>query len=409
MPVDARQKDLQAMIDAAQDGAVIDIPTGIYEGPIAITRPLTLRGVGDVEIVSSGEDPAIRIEKTVGVTVENLKVKAQEKAVVASDITDLILKDLSIENVHAGIHIQRAVEVDVANVIVSGNNQHYSKKGNGIAVYESSEVRVNNSKIQNVQDGLYIEKVQRIEIENNVVMNSRYGTHFMYTKNALATKNEYRDNVTGFMIMMTENLRIDDNVIARQSDLNGYGLLLYDVQNTQLFNNDIQSNRTGVALQKSKGIAIEENTFQMNQTAIEVTNADKGSIVQKNTFTGNILTARSDSKAIALSQNFYDDYVGLDVDEDGIGDTPYVAFSSFGQWMVCQPVYQYFIESPSVVLLTSLDQQINKLEQSVLVDQEPVLRVSVPKKQASGINAFQLISGLMLLVVSLLLWRRGMK
>ncbi|MEG0261149.1 MAG: hypothetical protein RR651_14875, partial [Lysinibacillus sp.] len=107
MPVDARQKDLQAMIDAAQDGAVIDIPTGIYEGPIAITRPLTLRGVGDVEIVSSGEDPAIRIEKTVGVTVENLKVKAQEKAVVASDITDLILKDLSIENVHAGIHIQR--------------------------------------------------------------------------------------------------------------------------------------------------------------------------------------------------------------------------------------------------------------------------------------------------------------
>lgn len=56
--------------------------------------------------------------------------------------------------------------------------------------------------------------------------------------------------------------------------------------------------------------------------------------VTDNQFYGNILTVRSDKERLQLANNFYDDYSGHDYDGDGIGDTPYIATNSFGQWMV---------------------------------------------------------------------------
>ncbi|CAM5310212.1 Copper-binding protein OS=Lysinibacillus sphaericus OX=1421 GN=LS41612_03005 PE=4 SV=1 [Lysinibacillus sphaericus] len=169
--------------------------------------------------------------------------------------------------------------------------------------------------------------------------------------------------------MMTSGITIKDNVVINHNDMNGSGALLYDVQRAALAFNTMKNNRTAIALQKSAEVQIMHNNFQMNQTAIKGTKVDDQTVVYNNQFTGNILTARSDQQGIQLSSNYYDDYVGTDLKNDGTGDVPYVAVSSFGQWMKGQPVYQYFVESPSVVLLTSLDQQINKSARTVLVDQ----------------------------------------
>ena len=65
---------------------------------------------------------------------------------------------------------------------------------------------------------------------------------------------------------------------------------------------------------------------------------------------------------IHLIENYYDDYSGIDLNDDGIGDESYVALQSFGQWMVGKPVYQYYVESPSVVLLNEIDKQTNKAQ-----------------------------------------------
>ncbi len=149
------------------------------------------------------------------------------------------------------------------------------------------------------------------------------------------------------------------------------------------------------------------NHFQMNQTTIEGTKVDDQTVVYNNQFTGNILTARSDQQGIQLSSNYYDDYVGTDLKNDGTGDVPYVAVSSFGQWMVRQPVYQYFVESPSVVLLTSLDQQINKSARTVLVDETPKLMKDQSVKKVD-IDIAQFLLGLFFILSSVWLWKRGL-
>ena len=51
--------------------------------------------------------------------------------------------------------------------------------------------------INQMQDGIYFENVDQIQMQENSVENSRYGTHFMYSENAQAIDNTYTKNVTG--------------------------------------------------------------------------------------------------------------------------------------------------------------------------------------------------------------------
>src|SRR5690606_37699727 len=108
-------------------------------------------------------------------------------------------------------------------------------------------------------------------------------------------------------------------------------------------NNVFSGNRTGILSQTLKNAQIQHNIFSSNQTAIEFTAADKNNTVTNNDFVGNILNIRSDGSDSRIDKNYYDDYDGNDIDDNGVGDTNYVALQSFGQWMVREPAYQYFI------------------------------------------------------------------
>lgn len=398
--------DVQHAIDAAKPGEVVHIPAGRYHGNFIVTKPIMLQGEEGTELIAEKDEPALRIENTANITVENINLSGKNKAIVASNVDGLELHKLQIKDVHSGIHIQRSKNVRIHEVNVTGNVGHYSRKGNGLAVFKSEDIMVEDNTIEQVQDGIYVEDVKRIVVQRNKVTNSRYGTHFMYTSDAEALLNTYHHNVTGLMIMMTTDIHLESNTVENHVDFNGYGMLLYDVQQAKIKHNTIKNNRTGVALQKSSNVQIETNDFQMNQTALEGTKVSDDTKASNNNFTGNILTARSDKQGFKLESNYYDDYSGIDLEDNGLGDVPYVAVSSFGQWMVRQPVYQYFVESPSVILLTSLDQQINKTEKNMLVDHTPRLAMEGTKEK-NKINIVQILLGLSLILSSLWLWKRG--
>jgi len=398
--------DVQEAINVAKPGEVVHIPAGRYRGNFIVTKPITLQGEEGTELIGESDKPALRIENTTNVSVDNITLSGKSKAIVVSNIDGLKLRKLQMKDVHTGVHIQRSKNVCIQEINVTGIKDHYSQKGNGLAVFKSEDITIEGNTIEQVQDGIYVEEVKRIVVQRNKVTSSRYGTHFMYTSDAKALFNTYAHNVTGLMIMMTTDILLENNTIANHFDFNGYGMLLYDVQQAKIKHNTIKNNRTGVAMQKSSTIQIESNDFQMNQTALEGTKVSNDTLASSNNFTGNILTARSDQQGFQLKNNYYDDYSGIDLKDNGIGDIPYVAVSSFGQWMVRQPVYQYFVASPSVLLLTSLDQQINKVEKNMLVDHTPKLAMKHVQEK-NKMNVVQMLVGLFLALSSLWLWKRG--
>ncbi|MBD8523018.1 right-handed parallel beta-helix repeat-containing protein [Lysinibacillus fusiformis] len=398
--------DLQFAIDQAKPGEIVHIPAGRYQGNFTVKKSIKLQGEKGVELYSQNTEPALKIDDTANVSVEDIMISAKNKGIVVNEVENLKLKAIEIKGVQVGIHIQRSKHIQLLENKVVGNQLHYAEKGNGIAVFKSEDIAIEHNAIDLVQDGIYVEEVRHINVRQNEVTNSRYGTHFMYSSDVKVLFNSYLHNVTGLMVMMTTDLEIASNTISNHNDFNSYGLLMYDTQQAKVRKNSIRNNRVGVAMQKCSVIQIQENGFQMNQTALEGTKVDNHSIINDNQFTGNILTARSDQQGLRLVRNFYDDYRGIDVAGDGFGDVPYVAVSSFGQWMVRQPVYQFFVASPSVMILTSLDQQVNKTEQNLLVDNEPML-IRHTKEKAFSINILQFLIGLVVSMSGFWLWKRG--
>lgn len=400
--------DLQQALDQAKEGEIIVIPAGTYEGEFSITKNITMRGEGEVVLQAPALKPALTIEAAQQVRVENITLAASQKALVVKDSADITLSDLRMANMHTGVQIHRTKNITIKGLQITGSDAHYAKKGNGIAIYQSAYITIDDTIIDSMQDGLYIEEVQHITARNNRITNGRYGTHFMYTDDAVVENNYFDGNVTGLMVMMVNRLTATGNESIKQNDINSNGIFLYEVKDIIITNNRIAENRIGMVMQKVENVAITNNRFEVNQTAIEATRVDDLTIAENNQFTGNILTARSDNTGMQLANNYYDDYTGIDANGDGKGDTPYVAFSSFGQWMVRQPAYQYFVASPSVSLLTTLDGQINQVEKSVLVDATPTMTAPSHKSDNVGINGMQIAGGAVALFAGLILWRRGM-
>lgn len=405
----AQQLDLQAQIEAAQEGSIIQLEKGVYEGNIVITKPIVLEGVEGTIIKSTTDDSAITIDNTSNVSIRNISIETHGTGMTIRKANDIKLSNIQMENVDAGIKIYNTQHVLGSELTIEGNKQHYSKKGNGIAIYESHSIELLDNDIRSVQDGFYIEHVKDITIQENTVTNSRYGTHFMYSTEGTIRENTFTENVTALMVMMTANIQIEDNTASYQNDFNGTGITLYDTKAALLQHNKLAGNRVGISIQKSTDIQLINNTLHMNQTALESIRSDESNTAMTNQFIGNLVNVRSDKEGLTLQQNYYDDYSGIDLDDDGTGDEAYVALQSFGQWMVRKPVYQYFIESPSVVLLNTIDKQTNNTTKELLVDTSPQTAVNEENNIALQLDMLQLLIGILLVAVCVFIYRRSVQ
>lgn len=404
------EQNLQIMIDETNDGDELHIPEGTYNGNFIVNKPMTITAdEGVVLIAKNDREPTILIHDTTDVVISGLTIQTTGTAIDVKDSKNVQLTQLTIDGVHSGIELYRTKQINIYNNTIVGNENHYSKKGNGIATYNSTDILIKENNIQQVQDGTYIESVKNISIENNEVQHSRYGTHFMYSQEVQAKNNDYSRNVTGLMVMMTKEVELLDNTITYQDGFNGTGITLYDVQGVNVFGNEIAGNRVAVTIQKTTGVQVKENILQMNQTAVESVRSENSNRVENNYFVGNLVNVRSDEIGVQLIKNYYDDYSGIDLNDDGIGEETYVALQSFGQWMVRKPVYQYYVESPSVVLLNEIDKQTNKGHQQLLSDETPLVTVDHGKKVRFSIHYWQLLIGLLLTISCLIIWRRSVQ
>ncbi|WP_332650247.1 right-handed parallel beta-helix repeat-containing protein [Lysinibacillus sp. 54212] len=404
----AAKQELQRLIDEAEDGAVIQLEARVYEGDIIINKPITIEGQSDTVIKGKRDsETTVTIEGASDVTIRNVMIDTKGTALVVKQSEQVRLQNLSMWHVQKGIVIQKSKDISVSGSKIGGNDLHYAKKGNGVAVYNSETVGLIDNEIRAVQDGFYIEGVKDITIERNIVKDSRYGTHFMYSSEGSVRDNHYTRNVTGLMIMMTADLQLENNSIFYQEGFNGTGITLFDAHKMVLQHNNIIGNRIGLTLQSTTDIQALNNLFQMNQTAVESIKSSRSNRAMKNIFIGNLVNARSDQSGLMLSNNFYDDYSGIDLNGDGTGEEAYVALQSFGQWMVRKPVYQYFVESPSIVLLNTIDKRANLSTKDILVDDAPLTTSTLTKETSVKIHFKQLLFGLFLLLGCIVLYRRS--
>ncbi len=406
----AHADTLQQQIDKTPAGGTLTLFDRDYMETAVIKKPITIVGGEKTALMSDSEKPVLTIENTQQVTIKGLRFLQSTSAIAVKKSKKITLDQLEMVQMFSGVQVYDSERVMIKGLTLRGLDGQYASKGYGLAVYRSEQVTLQNNNVTLVQDAYYLEKTKDVVVKNNVATESRYGLHFMYADGIKAENNTLQRNVTGIMLMLAKNATLRHNKISIQWDWNSSGFTLYNAENIVAEHNIFSGNRTAILSQTLKNATIRKNVFSSNQTAIEFTASDEDNVVVDNDFVGNILNIRSDGSDSKIHHNYYDDYDGTDLDEDGIGDTKYVALQSFGQWMVREPAYQYFIESPSVVLLNRMDQQTNKVEQNQLVDDTPVIKpTSDFSERQNTIHIVSLLFGLLMLGGAIYLWRKGVR
>lgn len=374
--VEAAEIELQKLVDEAQAGETLLLKSGIYEGPIVITKPLTIQAENGATIQGNGKGSVITIKETSevtlhGLTIEHSGTKGTDAAIYIENSTQITLKNNTLRQFRHGIYATKVAHLTVQHNMLKGSNAHFSKRGNGIFLFHTNDSDIAKNNIQFVQDGIYVESDRASHFHDNQVSDSRYGIHFMYSHDSEVEANEFHHNVVGMMVMISSDLSFKHNVATNHFHYNGAGAVIFDCQRVAMYENELANNAIGLSVQDVSHSLWQYNQLYNNRIGLELKKYGKENQFSENDLTGNVMQVVSASKNVSLSKNgvgnYWDDYRGYDFDRNGIGDTAYIPSNTYAHLVGKKQAYQFYFETPAVTVMNLLDQRLtpSKDEQEV--------------------------------------------
>ncbi len=289
---------IQRAVDAANPGDTIIVspsPSGTYPGNITISKSLTLAGTSSSSVIINGSNTnsGIIINATSGVSISQITIVDPDSA--GNGISILSSLDVSI----TGIIVSSSLSGTGAfGVWLSNSNNvvlsHDTIGGNlyGVAVQGgfSNSIRANNLTGNRAAD-VFMNATTGNQVKGNILAKSQIGIDLLQGSNG---------NV------VTNNTVVDRNSLA--------GIFISGSSNNQFTSNDIDFNNatsdtTGIHLENSSG-----NSFYYN-------NIRNNSIQVFAVFSSDLTANKWDDGAANPRGNYWSDYIGLDNDMDGVGDT----------------------------------------------------------------------------------------
>lgn len=352
---------LQTIIDQAQSGDSIELPPGTYTGPAVINKKLTIRGNKDVTLINHSNESAISILSD-GVHLQGIQIKhpvsGDQSSAIQVMADQVTLENLTIQTSGYGILIRDADRGVIQNNTILWTRPDANmpkQKGNGIDLYNSNDMLIQNNTITRVRDAIYLEKSRNARVQGNKLSHTRYGIHCMYIDGSHVINNEGEYNITGAMIMGVKNVVVSGNSFRKQSqNVHSQGILLYDVQTSSIANNVVEGNRVGIYMEQSSENRLSRNAVLRNFIGIQLLRSSHNQF-QMNDFIANVIEAEAtESQKNEMKGNYWDSMQGLDLNADGTSDIPY-AINPFYQQLVSEtPAYQLFFQSPGMTFLSDM-------------------------------------------------------
>ena len=233
---------------------------------------------------------------------------------------------------HEHIKIQKTITLigeDKEKTIIDGDGSGdciYIPSDSGI---EGFDITIKNLTIRNGYNGIKADTVSAksdIVIENNIIKENEHGIYMDFCWAQIIRRNHITSNTYGIRIHEGGRHEISENTV----DSNSYGIYLdTNVKYCTVSKNAVSNNDEGITLFfYCGGNEIKENTVKQNGVGIKMVQSSIWNEAYHNNMIDNTIQA-IDSEANTWddghsSGNYWSDYTGVDANNDGIGDTPYV-------------------------------------------------------------------------------------
>jgi nitrous oxidase accessory protein len=260
---------------------------------------------------------------------------------------------------------------------VVGEHLREEQMANGIHLWKCKGARILRNTVLRHRDGIYFEFVTDSHIEwNSSRENMRYGLHFMFSHRNDYGDNHFEDNGAGVAVMFSHHINMHRNRFLSNRGGSAYGLLLKEINDGEITGNVFTDNTTALLVDGCNRINATGNTFLLNGWALRLYANSMTCTFEGNTFQGNTfdLSTNGDLLLNTIAGNYWDRYVGYDLDRDGSGDAPYRPLGFFALLVERVPYAMVFSRSLFVALLDRAERVIPTLSPEALRDDRPLMR-----------------------------------
>jgi parallel beta-helix repeat protein len=293
---------IQAAVSAVPFGTTILVCPGTYPEQVAITQPLTLKGVTDGTgnaavitvpgggLVLNANTPTVFglvsaqlvVQNTVGVTVSNLTIDGTGSGCVFGANREAGIVVTNVGTANDGTSAAKFQNLVVRNEITCGG------LGEGI-VSDTSYITISSNQFHNIDRSGIVVGGGKTSIASNTVQTAGLngvaldtGNQTVVTGNTVANVNQ-----AGLLIQLnTTAATISKNTVV--SSPAAVGIWLLSAFNTPTNGNKVSDTTWGVVLQFCGGDVVQSNTFSESS-------AD--GILDQNSFGGNIVTKNTVNEA----------------------------------------------------------------------------------------------------------------
>lgn len=380
-------QDLQAAVDAAAAGDVLEVQRGHYRANLRIDRPLTLRGVGRPTLSGGQAGDTIRVTAP-DVVIEGLIVrdsgtslKDQNSGIyIQPGAHRAIVRRCDLTYNLFGLWIEKADDVQVLDNTITGlRDANSSQRGNGVQLYNTRGARIERNHISFVRDALYVDVSHHAVFRGNRLHHSRYGTHYMNSYYNLWENNDTYLNRGGLALMEVRDQTVRNNRAWGNTD---HGIMLRTLQDSVVEGNIVARNARGFFIYDVEYAQLRGNLITGNAIGVHLSAGSTRNAVDGNDFIGNREQVRyvgaRDERWGGPRGNYWSNYLGWDRDGDGFGDVPYEANDMVDRLTWRYPAVKLLLASPAVQALRLVGQQFPILRVPTVVDPRPGMQPRTP-------------------------------
>ncbi|ABD07839.1 Periplasmic copper-binding [Rhodopseudomonas palustris HaA2] len=420
----APTQSLQAALERAQQGDVLELAPGDHHGPIRIDRRVVIGGRPGANLVGNGSGSVVTVTVP-DVTIRGLTIKGSGRDLQTMDSGIFLTKDAAralVENNRLegnlfGVYVHGATGSRVQRNVIEGlRNVRLNEAGNGVSVWNAPDVVIAGNIFRYGRDGIFSITSRKDRFIDNRFEGVRFAVHYMYTNDSEISGNVSIGNHVGYAIMFSNRLIIRGNVSERDRD---HGFLFNYANYAAIEGNRVTGGpRRGLidredAADDEKGMLPEprgaqpsdegpgkcvfiynanhnkfrDNWFERCGIGVHFTAGSEGNEITGNAFVGN----RTQVKYVGTQDldwskggrgNYWSDNPAFDLDGDGIADTAYRPNDLVDRVLWTAPSAKVLINSPAVQVLRWAQSQFPALYPGGVVDSRPLI-APPPKPSAS--------------------------
>jgi nitrous oxidase accessory protein len=384
-------KTIKEAIEKAKPYDTIYVYPGEYYGNIFLNKPLVLIGVGRPHIKGEnwGSTLTVLADSCVirgfKITGGGNLLQKEDSGILLKSSYNLI-EDNLLEDILFGVYFFASNNNIVRhNTIIGRAYLGIGERGSGLHIWNSHFNLIEGNFITKVRDGMYIQESSNNLIQRNYATDLRYGIHYMFSDSNRFEENVFIDDVVGGAVMYSRHIYFRRNIFARNRGFSSYGLLLQSCDYCVAEENYIIDNSIGLHFESTNYNIIRRNLVQNNDLAIALFASANFDKIYENNFIGNLSLIRTigNPKTTSFSYNgrgnYWDGYMGYDLNDDGVGDVRFELTNVFESIQGKYPIVGLYLSSPSAKAIEIAEKAMPLIKTFKIYDEHPLMeKVEIP-------------------------------